>query len=174
MIQDKEQDFKQRLLKEMYRYLTYTAFFTLFFWAFLGYRRLILGEYAISYVHYGYCVFEAMVLSKIIILGQMLGLGTRYDDRSLAIPTAYKTIVFMIFVLILSVFEAFFMGYLHGKNASAVFQRLLSHGLDEILARLLVMSFLFVLFFAFLETSRVLGGNRLFEMFFRRTPNMRL
>lgn len=158
---------KQKFSREMTRYCMYTAFFTLFFCAFSTYRRLILGEYAISYIHFGYSFVESLILAKVILIGEMFGLGERFSNKPLIIPTLYKTLVFTLFVLAFGIFEHFFMGFITGKNMTIVYQELIDKGIDEILMRMLVMFFVFILFFAFLEIGQVLGDNKLFNLFLR-------
>lgn len=160
---------KEKIITEMWRYIAYSVFLTLLFSAFSTYRRLILGEYAISYIHYGYSIFEALILAKIILIGQSFGLGKRFDDKSLIIPTLYKTIVFTLFVLAFTVLEHFVVGHLTGKSSAEVYQEFVDKGIYETFARVYLMFFVFILLFAFFEIGRVLGENKLFKLFFQRT-----
>ena len=59
------------------------------------------------------------------------------------------------------------VGYLHGKNLAKVWDAFIQMGQYEILARVLVMSFVFVLFFTILEIARVVGETKLFTVFFK-------
>lgn len=159
---------KRRVTRELFRFFSYALFFTLFFFAFALYRQLILKEYGVSYIHYGYSLFEAFILAKLILLGQLLGLGERYAGRALIVPTLYKTVIFSFFVWCFTVLEHFFVGFLRGTGWSKLYQELLERGMDEILARILVMSFVFVLFFAFVELGRVMGEGKLLDLFFHK------
>lgn len=160
---------KQRMLHELKVYWVYVAFFSLFFCAFTWYRLLILDEYAHGYVRFSYNVFQAMILSKIIMLGQAFGLGNeRFADKPLIVPTLYRTVLFTFLVLVMTVLEHFLIGYFHGKSFATVTQTLLESGIYEILSRLLVMFFVFVLFFAFLEIDKVVGEEKLIDLFFKK------
>jgi hypothetical protein len=132
------------------------------------YRRLILGEYSISYFHYGYGIFQALILAKLILIGESLRLGEKYENHPLIIPTLYKTVVFSFFVLLFSMFEHFVEGFIHGTGFSEIYHEFMSKSKDEVLARVLVVFFVFILFFAFLETARVLGEGKLIDLFIRR------
>ena len=55
--------------------LLITAYLAAFFVAFLTYRRLISREFGVSIFHYGYALFEALVIAKVILIGKALGLG---------------------------------------------------------------------------------------------------
>lgn len=158
---------KEKIIDDLYRYISYTLFFALFFSAFTLYRMLILEPYQIGAFHYFYNVVEALILAKILMLGQMLGLGESYKNRPLIVPTIYKTVVFTLFVFLFSILEHFVVGYLRGKNSAEIFQEFTSHSLYEILARTFIMVFVFFFFFAFQETARVMGENKLFKLFFK-------
>jgi hypothetical protein len=164
--------FSKKFYHEMVKFYLYALFFTLFFTAFTIYRQLIVEEYTHTYWHLGYGVIEALVIAKLIILGEMLHLGKRYEDAPLIIPTVFKAVLFSIFVLILTVLEHFVVGYFTGKTWAAIYDHLIEKGIYEILARVYVMFFVFVLFFGFKETGRVIGDRRLYELFFKkRNPN---
>lgn len=160
-------DLKEKIVDDLYRYVAYSLFFALFFSAFTLYRMLVLEPYQIGALHYGYNIVEALILAKILMLGQMLGLGEHYKNRPLIIPTLYKTVVFTLFVFLFSILEHFVVGFLRGRNSAEIYQELTDHGIYEILARTLIMVFVFFLFFAFQETGRVMGENKLFNLFFK-------
>lgn len=159
---------KKKILHELRLFLIYFIFLTLFLWTFTMYRRLILNEYQIGYLHYSYNFLEALVLSKIILIGQTFKLGERFSDQPLIIPTLYKTVIFSLFVLIFTIIEEFVVGYIRGKDFARIYQEFALIGFDEIVARVLVMFFVFILFFAFLEIGRVMGEDNLLNLFTRK------
>lgn len=163
-----KKNWKQEITHEIHWFLIYFTFFALFLSSLVLYRRLILAEYAISYFHYSYGIFEALILSKIILLGQRFKLGERFSDSSLIIPTFYKTVIFTFFALIFSTLEHFITGFLHGKDIAEIYQKFMNEGMYEVLASILVIFLVFILFFAFVETGRVLGENKLINLFFYR------
>lgn len=159
---------KVSLVHELKRYIVYTIILTLFFSAFTLYKKFVLEEYGINFVHYGYNLVQSLVLAKIILLGQMLNLGKRFTGRPLIVPTIYKTIVFSLFVVLFSIIEHFFMGYIEGKDVYLVYQTLIDKRLPDILVSILPMSFFFFFFFAFLEIEGILSDKTLIELFFSK------
>lgn len=164
----KGREIKKRFVHEARLFTLYASFLALFFCAFTLYRSLILKEYHIGFVHYGYAIVEALILAKVILLGQMVHLGERFSNRSLIYPTIYKASVFALFALVFSIIEHFFMGYLHGKPFSEVYEKLAAIGIYQILAQILIVYIVFVLFFAFLELGRVYGEKSLYLLFLHR------
>jgi hypothetical protein len=159
---------KQQIIHHGRNYFLYALFISLFLFAFTTYRRLILGEYHISYLHYGICVIQALILSKVILIGEGLSLGNKYADKPLIIPTIYKTLAFTFLVILLSILEHFIAGAIKHQSMHAIFNEFKQIGVDEILARILIMVFFFGLFFAFLELGRVLGPGKLYELFIKK------
>jgi hypothetical protein len=162
----KKQKIKQKITDEFYRFLIYFSFLAIFFCSLTTYRRLILGEYSINYLHYGYGLLHALIISKIILIGESLKLGGKFENKPLIIPTLYKTIIFSVLVLIFTVLEHFVTGFFEGIRFEKVYEDFLNKGFDEIFAKILVVFSVFILFFAFLETAYVLGEHRLIKLFF--------
>jgi hypothetical protein len=158
---------KHRLAREMLKYWSNFLYLVFFLGTFTWYRRLILAEYQITYLHYWVAIFEALILAKIILLGDALKLGREFDDRPLIFPTLYKAVVFSLFVGLFAILEHTIGGLIHGKGIAAGFYEILHEGKDELLARCLLTFFAFIPFFAFRELERVMGEGKLRRMFFR-------
>ena len=165
--------FRERLIEELKKTGLIFAYLALFLGSFTVYRRLVLDEYQIGSFNFGYAIIEAAVLAKVIVIGSMLGLGERFRDRPLWVPTLYKTACFALLLLVFAILEHVIGGWLHGKSAGAALQELLDQGKWELLTRVLVKGLALVPLFAVWETARVLGESRLFELFFRQRPGSR-
>ncbi len=148
-------------------YITF-VYLAFFFSVFTWYRRLVLGEYQIGYLHYGVSLIQALVLAKVILVGRALRLGRRFQENPLIVPTLYKAVVFTIFVGLFGVVEHTIGGLLHGKGIAGGFEEFISVGRSELLARCLVIFLAFIPFFAFEELERVLGDGKLGKLLFRK------
>jgi hypothetical protein len=159
---------KQSLVREMIEYSINFSYLAVFFGVFAWYRRLVLTEYHISYLDYGAALFEALVLAKVIMLGDILHLGMKLEDKPLIMPALYKAVVFTVWVGFFDLFEHTIEGLLRGKGLAGGFDELMTTGWHELLARCLVIFFAFIPFFAFKELGRILGENSIRELYFRR------
>lgn len=172
MIEDlhkKEFSFKQKAKLEFRKFLICFIYLALFFCSFIFYRNLILSDYSLSYFHYGFGILEALVIAKVILLGQTLRLGDRmFEDYPLLFPSIYKAFVFSLFVLAFSILEHYISGFLHGKNLAEINLEFISTGKNEILSRTLIKFVAFVPFFAFLELDIVFGEGKVYQLFFRK------
>jgi hypothetical protein len=159
---------KQRVVHELIEYWINVVYLAVFFGAFAWYRRLVLAEYRITYLHYGVAIIEALILAKVILIGDVMGLSRGLENKSLIYPTLYKSVVFTVFVGLFAVLEHMIGGLVHGKGLAGGLVELLSRGKDEIFARCLVTLFAFIPFFAFKELGYLLGEGKLRALFFRR------
>ncbi len=159
---------KQRVSHEMLEYGIVFIYLATFFGVFTWYRRLILAEYHITYLHYWLAVFEAFILAKVIVVGTALRIGRRFEGKTLVISILYKTFLFSLFVAAFAVLEQIIEGVIHGKGVAAGIHKVMNEGRDELLARCLLTFFSFIPFFAFKEIGRVLGHGKLSAMFFSR------
>jgi hypothetical protein len=158
---------KQKVRAELIEYWIVVAFLAWFFAVFTWYRRLVLAEYHISYTHYWTGLIEALVLAKLILIGDALRLGRRLDGMPLIVPTFWKAVVFSLLVAVFSVLEHTIEGVLRHHGVTAGFEELMSKGKYELLGQSLIMFSVFVPFFACKELERVLGEGQLLKLFFR-------
>src|SRR5215472_17137660 len=88
---------KQRFIREFVNYWINFVYLAIVFGLFAWYRRLILAEYEIKYLNYGVAIIEALILAKVILIGDMLGLGREFKNKPLIYQTLYNSIVFSLF-----------------------------------------------------------------------------
>lgn len=159
---------KQRALEELKAYWVITLYLWLFLGCFTVYRRLILAETGVAYVHYGIALVEAMIIAKVVLIGRVFGFSRRFEDRALIVPVLYKSIVFALLVMLFGIAEHLVEGWIHKRGLLDGLRQIAATGAYEIGARMLTLTVAFVPFFAFSELGRVLGMGRLARMFFAR------
>jgi len=157
---------KERALEELKAYWIITLYLALFLGALTVYRRLILAEFGVTYLNYGFALIEALIIAKVILIGKAFGLGRRFDDAPLVVSTLYKSALFGVFVLLFGILEHVVEGLYHNKDWAAILHGLTELGMYELLARVLMLIIAFIPFFAFWEIGRVLGPRKLSALFF--------
>ncbi len=157
----KKAGWKQKAVHEITEYLINFIYLAGFFGLFTWYTRLILAEYQISYLNYSFSVIQALVLAKIIMIGDVLRLGRGLQGRPLIFTTLYNTVVFSVWVWLFHVLEYMVGGLLRGKGLMGGLEEITGRGKYELLARCMVVFFAFIPFFAFRELGRVLGEGKL-------------
>lgn len=156
---------RERAIREAKRLFVLFVYLALLLGSFTVYRRLVLAEYQITYLHYGYALIEALILAKVIMIGDVLHLGDRFRDRPLIIPTLYKTVVFSLLIFVFTALEDLAHGLFHHQSLDEIVRRAASGGLHERLAQTLVIFVALIPLFAYRELGRLLGEGKLNQMF---------
>ena len=168
----KKGNWKEKLLHEFTEYWFNVIYLTLVFAAFTQYRRLLLAAYDITYTNYWFAVIEALILAKVIMIGDVVRLGRGLEHKPLIVPTLYKTVVFTLFVGAFTVLEHAIRGLWTGTGFMGGVADFFGKGSHELLASGLVVFVAFIPFFAFKELQRVYGKDELRALFFlRRDPD---
>jgi hypothetical protein len=157
---------REKAKEELRMFSAIAIYLALMLEALFSYRSLTSSESGI--IHYGVGVIEALILAKVILIGQALRLGKGLEDEPLIVSVLVKTLLFGVFVALFSVIEHVIEGLVHHETWDVIAHHLFAGGRDEILARTLVIIVTFIPFFAFSEVDRVLGQGRLFALFFRK------
>ena len=159
---------KEKAIEEFRMFWVIAIYLAVMLSAFTWYRRFILSESGISYFHYSSSIITALILAKVILIGQALGLGRRYEGSTLILSVLFKALVFAVFIAIFGMLEHLIEGLVHRETWDQIAHSLVSAGRGEILARTVMMIVTLIPFFAFWETDRVLGNHKLFGLFFHK------
>jgi hypothetical protein len=163
----KQEGILRRIFKEAVEYWIIVCYLAIVFAAFTWYRRLLLASYGITYTNYWVAVIKALVLGKVIMIGEVLRIGRGLEKKPLIIPTLYKTLVFTLFLAIFTVLENVFRGLWKGTGFTGNVVEYLGVGLHEFFANSLVVFVTFIPFFGVKELSRVIGQDKIRALFFR-------
>ena len=150
-----------RALHEFFVYWIVTIYLILLLGSFTLYRRLALMELGFDYLTYGFKLVEALLVGKLILIAQAIGLGRRYERNPLLFSIALKSLLFAIFIIACNVLEQAIRALLKGTDLVQALGSFADKGLDEILGRTLVLMITLVPLVAFLGVlSRLwLAGN---------------
>jgi hypothetical protein len=139
----------------------YLAFF---FCAIATYKMLMLNEFHVAYFDYGAALINALVIGKVILIGQDLHLGRKHEAKPLFLSVVYKAFLFGLLVFGFHVVEEVIKRLLHGENIAGGFRDI---RIDDLLARSVVIFCTFIPLLGFLEVRRVLGVDTFRDLFFR-------
>ena len=159
---------KRKIVEELFEYWLNFVYLAFFLVAFAWYRRLILAEYDILYLNYCVPLFEAAILAKVIMLGDLLRFGRGLERKPLLVPTVFRSVLFSLWVAVFSILEHTVRGLLGRKGLTAGIIEIASKGRNELLAECVVIFCAFVPFFAFKELEEVMGKDKLRELFWSK------
>ena len=168
MTTDSHADWKAKAIHEFKVFWIIALYLFVFLGLFTIYRRLVVAETGSAYLHYGIALIQALVIAKIVLVGQMLSLSRKHEDKALIWPILYKTLLFAALVIAFGIVERLVEGWMHHEGFKGGLDKILSLGFDEFSARMLLLVFSFIPFFAFGELGRVIGMKRLVSLFFSK------
>ena len=162
-------DLERRAIDELKEFWITALYLAVFLSAFTFYRRMVLAEFGVTYLHYGIALIEALVIAKIVLIGRALGLDKAIDRAGpLILSVVLKAVIFTILAILFAVFEQVFEGLLHKRDWASILHGMLHVGAHELFARMIMLFISFVPFFAFWEIGQVLGRQKLIEILFSR------
>ena len=169
----KKGNLKQKIFHDVTEYLINVGYLTLVFAAFTEYRRLVLAAHDITYTNYWVAVIEALVLGKVVMMGDALHLGRSQDQRPLIYSTLFRTVVFTLLVGAFSLIKHVIKGLWNGMGLTGGLVDFFGRGY-ELLAGCLVVFVAFIPFFAFRELAWVLGEGKMWALIFQRRTHLRI
>jgi hypothetical protein len=168
----KKRNWKEIIVDEFTEYWVNVVYLALVFAAFTQYRRLLLAAHDIMYTNYWVAVIEALILAKVVMIGDVARLGRGLENKPLIVPTLYKTVIFTLFVEAFTVLEHAIKGLFTGTGFMGGITDFFGKGSHELLANCIVIFVAFIPFFAVKELQRVYGKDELRALFFlRRDPD---
>ena len=85
----KKRNLKKKIVHEFTEYWINVAYLTLVFASFTEYRRLVLAAHDITYTNYWVALIEALILAKVVMIGDVLRLGRHLEHK----PLIYSTLL---------------------------------------------------------------------------------
>ncbi|HVP69175.1 MAG TPA: hypothetical protein VMT17_18135 [Anaeromyxobacteraceae bacterium] len=157
--------------EELREYLAISLYLCVFLAALLNYRRVVLAEVGITYAHWGYAAIEALILGKVILLGEAMRFGKRLEHRPLIVSAAYKSLVFGCFVLAFLVLEHAVHALLTHESLAPAVERVFAQP-SAAIAHVLLVIVAFIPYFMVREAGRLLGEKSLLALMLMRPGEM--
>ena len=153
-------------LKELLLIFFYLAFF---FCALVTYSMLLLNEYHVKYLNYAFALINALVITKVVMIGEYVHVGRRGETKPLVLSALWKAFIFTLLVFAFHVLEEVIKRLIHGDAMAEASRNI---RIDELLGRSLVVFCVFIPFFAFREFRRVMGEDEFKALVFGKAePN---
>jgi hypothetical protein len=164
----KKWNWKKKIIQELVDYWINVCYLAVVFATFTWYRRFLLAAHDITYTNYWVAVIEALILGKVVMIGNVLRLGRGLEKKPLIYPTLYQTVVFTLFVGVFTLIEHVIKGLWQGKGLMGGLDEYFGNGPYEFLSGCLILFVAFIPFFGVKELGRVLGEDKIRALFFQR------
>src|ERR1022692_1193111 len=149
-------DLKKKAAHEAKELLILFLYLGFFLCALATYSMLLLSEYHVSYLTYGFALINALVVAKVILIGDYVHLGKRYEGRPLFVSAIVKAFLFSLLVFAFHVVEEVIRRLVHGADIATASREM---RIDQLLGRALVVFCTFIPLFGFRELRRVMRSE---------------
>jgi hypothetical protein len=157
----------RKLKHEVEEWLVMFLYLWVLFSLFVAYDSILRAEHHQDFKLHGFAIINALVLSKVMLVGEGLQLGRRgrEDSRPIVVILTQST-VFALLLVGFHVFEITITGLIHGKSIAASLPPVASG--PQIVALGLIAFVCLIPFFAIREVNRALGDGRLWRLLVSR------
>jgi len=149
-------------------------FFVIFIylWALFGLlvinQSVVIARAAQDYQAHGFAIVNALILAKVLLIGEDLQLGSRFRDKPLIYSILYKCFTFSLFIIGFHILERVIVGVLSGRTIAQSFPNIGGGSVTGILSLGATLFVALIPFFAFREISRVIGRGALWSLLLHR------
>lgn len=150
-----------RLKDEMKRYAAIAAYLYVCFIAVLLYKAAILRDVGVEFAPFGFAAVKALVLAKIMLVGEAMHVGARMRLGSLLHVVLFRSTLFLVLIAAFSALEKIIHGLVHHESLGADFVDFAGGTLPEILATSLLIFLVLLPYFAYRQVDEALGKGTL-------------
>lgn len=150
-------ELKQKARHELTEMLELFVYLAFFFGAIVLYDMFLLDRYHQAWWGFGFAVVNALVVTKVIMIGEYAKLARNFENKALLVSTLWKAGVFCLLVFAFQALEEIVKALIHGRQLAEAAREV---RLDRMAARVIVVFCVFVPLFGFREFRRVMGAEK--------------
>jgi hypothetical protein len=166
----KKATLSRRLQHELTEYLTISVYLYVCFGSLIFYKATILHSDGIEFAAFGIAIVKALVSGKFILLLHALRVGERIGGVGVLIVDILKnSVLFVIFLIALTVIEEMIVGYFHGRTSAEVLSEMAGGTLPQAFAVSMLMLLTLIPYFAFRGVADHLGEGVLWKLLTERS-----
>lgn len=159
---------KKRALEEFKRFIAIFLYLWVVFGLLSLHKSLILSQRHLDYEEHTFAIINAFVFAKVLLVGEQLHLGRRFENTPLIYPILYKCFVFSVVLISFHILESVALGVWHGRTIADSIPPMLGWNPKGLLGVGLMCFVLLLPFFGFREIARVMGRKEMRRLLFER------
>ncbi len=162
----------KKVLHEIIVIARTTSYFAFFFIFMIIMKKLTLKDYDIEFTGLSQALIGALIMAKVILLMQMISLGSWVQDQPPIVDTILRTLLYSVGVLVVVLLEKAF----EARHNAEGFSNAIAYVLDRrdvyhVWANTLGASVSIFFFNVFAVVQRLLGKNGTYKLFFTGSLN---
>jgi len=159
---------KERAVHQVREFLAMFIYLWVLLALFVINHSVVLAREQHNYQAHFFAFVNALILAKVLLIGEDLHLGNRFRDKPLLYSIFYKCFVFTIFFMGVHVLERVIVGVWNGRTIAQSLSAIGGGTLKGILSLGATFFVALIPFFAFREISRVIGQSELWSLLISR------
>lgn len=153
-------------LRELKQFAVLSAYLYVCFGAIILYTVSVLQAHGINYEPYGFALIKALITAKFMLIGESIDIARFHNHRPLIYSLIYKSLIYLIFLIALSIAEEFAAGLIHGRSAIATLSEIGGGTRLQIVPTAFLLWLILLPIVGIQEVSKALGAGVLHRMFF--------
>jgi hypothetical protein len=157
---------RSKAIDELKEFAVLTIYLYISFTALLFLKAAILQAQGVPFAPFELALVKALICAKFMSIGHALRMGERFKDRALIWPTVYRSLVFVVLLLVLNVLEEIVVGLIHHRTVLESISDIAGGTIEQLIATTVVMLLILVPLFAFRTLGEAVGERNLVRVFF--------
>jgi len=170
MSDQKKSKIKERAVSELKRYLVIVVYLWVLFGLFELHKYAVLRAVnlaSLSGWKIGFALVNALIMGKVILIGQALHIGERLSEKRVIYSVLFKSASFAVLVVCFDIVEEVIVGLIHGQSVTASIPKLGGGGLEGMILFGFMAFVVLIPFFLYTEIQQVIGEEKLHSMILR-------
>jgi hypothetical protein len=162
---------KERVTTEFKRYIAIAVYLWVLFGMFEIHRFAILrsvNHAPVSTYRIGFAAINALILAKIILIGDMMHLGEQLREKRVIYSVLFKSVIFAFFVVCCNILEGVIVGLIHRTSIRASIPQMGGGGLLGMVLYGVMGAIVLIPFFLFTELQRLVGKEKLHSLILQK------
>jgi hypothetical protein len=159
---------KERAAHQLREFLVMFSYLWALFALLVINQSVVLAQEAQDYEAHGFAILNALILAKVLLIGEDLQLGNRFRDKALIYSILYRCFIFTLFIIGFHILERVIVGVWSGRTIAQSFPTIGGGSVNGILSLGATLFVALIPFFAFREISRVIGRRELWSLLLSR------
>jgi len=159
---------KERAFEEFKRFVAIFLYLWVVFGLLSIHKSLVLSQRHLDYEEHTFAIINAFVFAKVLLVGEELHLGRRFENKPLIYPILHKCLVFSVVLICFHVIESVAVQIWHGNSIADSIPPMLGWNPKGVLAVGFSCFVLLLPFFGFREIARVMGRAEMRALLFGR------
>ena len=159
---------KERAFEEFKRFIAIFLYLWVVFGLLSLHKSLVLSQRHLDYQEHTFAIINAFVFAKVLLVGEQLHLGRRFENTPLIYPILYKCLIFSVVLISFHILESVVVGVWHGHTIADSIPPMFGWNPRGLLG-IGVMCFVLLLpFFGFREIARAVGRKEVRRLLFEK------